>query len=170
MDFVERVGRRRPGGGNDPGSYRPGDVTRLLGLQGLLTHEQFRRLALLASDLGPAWPTEPSPGRWLSLDTKAVLRICTLIDLCGGPTAMEPGRRLMRLRPVREACLGLRAAPFSIADPLLEVQLFRVGSRVLALHQRSLIDPTTGQLGLVVELPVSETRERWRRATRPSDA
>jgi hypothetical protein len=121
--------------------FFPGEVARLLGLEGV-DYAQLRQLFVLTHTLRG----EPEPGRGWSRFTLADLAATeVLVDLGGGREALARGRRLV-FGDVERACDALRAMGFD--NPLLQVPMARHGRRILARVGSHVIEPTSGQMAL----------------------
>jgi hypothetical protein len=121
--------------------FFPGEVARLLGLEGV-EYDQLRKLFVLARLLRG----EPHPGRrWSRFTLGDLAAVEVLVALGGGREQLVAGRRLV-LGEVVKACRALRVS--GIPNPLLQVPMVRVGRRVFAQVDDYLVEPTTGQLAL----------------------
>lgn len=109
-----------------------------------IDYNQVRRLLnLIRKQAGIAELAKHQWARYTLLDIAAMER---LLDLVGGRSALQPGRRL-RLRGVSAALGALRARGFT--NPLLQVNMAKVGSTVVAQVDGTIFDPISGQQLLV---------------------
>jgi hypothetical protein len=122
------------------GYFFPGEVVAMLGLQAA-DYQQMRRLFRLVREQSGV-PVNTGWSRYNLIDV-AAMRV--LVSLCGGAEALTPGRRL-RVECIRTACSALRR--LGIENPLLDVRLRRVGDRVYADLDGSILDPVSGQIAL----------------------
>ena len=135
-----------------PGYFYPGEVARILGLQGI-DYAQLRSLLRIVR------PTGREPGRrWARFDLHDMACLRRALELAGGVEALGPGRQV-RVAALRRACEALRDAGYEY--PLVELSLFRRGSRLLAASAGIVFDPATGQLelGLLVADAASLARQ-----------
>lgn len=131
--------------------YFPGEVVQLLGLQGV-TYDTLRRLHRIAwASVTRGTPAPDLNGAWSRYTATDVARLDVLVDLCGGRAALAPDRRL-NMRGVPEACGAL--LELGSTDPLLEVPMARIGSKIVAILDGFAFEPATGQ----VVLPVAGAR------------
>lgn len=122
-------------------AFFPGEVARLLGLEGV-EYDQLRRLFVLSRVLRG----EPRPGREWSRFTLADLAATeVLLGLGGGRERLVLGRHLI-LGDVELACKALLA--LGVENPLLQVPMARDGRRILARVGEYVIEPVSGQLAL----------------------
>jgi hypothetical protein len=132
----------------DDGYFYPREIVEMLELADVDYHQLRRLFEVVRKQAGTAIPEGWS--RYSLLDI-AALKI--LIDLCGGVSALQRGRRL-RVGPVDEACQALRRQGFD--NPLLDVRMMRDGDRVFAAVDASVLDPVSGQTALAEVLPLAE--------------
>lgn len=121
--------------------FFPGEVARLLGLEGV-EYDQLRKMFVLSRVLRG----EPSPGRQWSRFTLADLAATeVLVGLGGGRERLARGRHLMLggIEPACKALIGL-----GVSNPLLQVPMAREGRRILARVGNYVIEPVSGQLAL----------------------
>lgn len=145
--MAKRVGetaRRRPAqrlrNKEDDGYFFPGEVVAMLGL-GDIDYQQMRRLFRLVREQSGT----PVNAGWSRYSLVDVAALQVLVSLCGGPAALAPQRRL-RIECIRKACSALRG--LGVENPLLDVRLRRIGDRVYAELDGSILDPVSGQLAL----------------------
>lgn len=113
----------------------------MLGL-GAIDYAQLRRMLRIAR----ASKGLSDPGRgWTRFTLADIAAIEILIDLGGGRSVLEQGRRLV-LGDIKETCDALRRLGFE--DPLLQVPLTREGRRIVATINGIRIEPVRGQLVL----------------------
>jgi len=127
----------------DRGYFYPGEVVRILGLEGLDYHQLRRLFRLVAAPVGSAAATSP---KWSRFTFRDLVGLKTAIFLAGGTEALQLGRRL-RLKEVERICEWLRKE-FGVLNPLSEVAFRRDGRRIVAQIQGLSFEPISGQLVL----------------------
>lgn len=122
-------------------AFFPGEVARLLGLDGI-EYDQLRRMFVLSRVLRG----EPSPGRkWSRFTLGDLAATEVLLRLGGGREQLALGRHLI-LGDVERACKAL--IDLGVQNPLLQVPMARDGRRILARVGEYVIEPVSGQLAL----------------------
>jgi hypothetical protein len=121
--------------------FYPGEVVRILNLEGVDYHQLRRlfRLVLSSRDL-PLRATR----RWARFTFQDLLAVKLALDLAGGAAALKPGHRL-RLAALARTCETLRSK-YGLEYPLREAKLERVGATLLAKIKAVEFEPATGQL------------------------
>jgi hypothetical protein len=119
------------------GYFFPGEVARLLRLDGI-DYAQLRRLLKLVRADDP-----PPRGAWGRYSLQDLANLKAAVDLAGGVEALQPGRRL-RIVPLQQAFVALKAAGFP--HPLIDVSLSRLGSRLVARGDGVTFEASNGQL------------------------
>lgn len=115
-----------------------GEAAQLLDIADL-DYRQIRTLYVFVRDQrGLATPA----GSWARFSPVDLICLTRLITLVGGKEQLAPNKRL-RLHAVRQTTRWLRSR--GVANPLLEVPMTRVGSRVLIQLSETDLDPLTGQ-------------------------
>jgi hypothetical protein len=140
-DHVERSPSRRLRGTSAEAVFFPGEVARLLGLDGI-DYSQLRRLFMLARTLRGE---TPPPGSWSCFTLADLASAEVLVALAGGRERLALGRRLA-FGNVEQACVALRQMGFE--HPLLQVPLAREGRTILARVDAYVFEPASGQLTL----------------------
>lgn len=130
---------------DNDGYFFPREVAHLLGIEDIDYHQLRRLFRLVREQSG----TGLNSG-WSRYTLTDIAAVKVVIELCGGPEALQPGRRL-RIDCVAKACTALREQ--GIENPLLDVQLERQGDRIFANLSGTLFDPLTGQTALRAMLP-----------------
>jgi hypothetical protein len=125
----------------DRGYFYPGEVVRILGLEGLDYHQLRRLFRLLA---GSGEPGAGTNNKWARFTFRDLVGLKAAIYLGGGVEALQPGRRL-RLKEVERICKRLREE-FGVLDPLVEVAFRRDGRAIVAQVQGVSFEPLSGQL------------------------
>lgn len=121
--------------------FYPGEVVRILGLEGL-DYRQLARLYELATAHEQTRSRHPS--KWRRFTFEQLVAIRTAFDLVGGQEALHSRCRL-RWKAVEAVCKTLRNE-YGIENPLLQVRLERVGKAVVVHHEGITFDPRTGQM------------------------
>ena len=129
--------------GTESAFFFPGEAAQLLGLEEL----DYRQIRSLFVFIQAQRGIETPPGKWARFSLIDLVCLARLMPLLGGDAKLAHGERLY-LRPVRQTVEWLRG--HGIADPLLEVPMVRVGSRVLIEIDEIAFDPVTGQGALVL--------------------
>jgi len=141
-DHQERAPARRvrDAGEHADGYFFPGEVARLLELDGVDYHQLRRIFRLVREQAG----LKDAAGRqWSRFSFRDLARTEAVLRVCGGREALGPDRKT-NLTGIKQACAALRGQGFT--DPLLQVPLVRQGRRILALVDGAILDPVTGQL------------------------
>jgi hypothetical protein len=113
----------------------------MLGL-GHADYAQLRRLLKLVR-------SRKTPGRrWSRFTLREVAAVQVALRLAGGREALRPGRHLS-IKPIEDTCRVLRLR-YGLAEPLLQANLRREGSRIVATVRNVTFEPVTGQLLLGV--------------------
>jgi hypothetical protein len=129
----------------DEGYFYPGEVVRMIGLEGA-DYRQLRtlfRLARASIDLPLPAPADGN-AKWSRFTLTDISRILVLVELTGGRKVVNreiKGR--LYFDGIQEACRQLRDLGFT--DPLLQVPMRRRGRSVVAIVEDVLIDMNTGQ-------------------------
>ena len=134
-------------------SFYPGEVARILGLEGVDYH-QLRRLYRLVRE--QASLEIPGARKWSRFTFKDLVSLKVAVALAGGKEALSKGRHL-RLKEVERTCQRLRE-DFGLENPLAEVVLRRRGKNTVARVQGLWFEPTSGQMVLA---EVEEAVERY---------
>lgn len=124
-------------------SFYPGEVARILGLEGVDYHQLRRLFRLVRKQAGSE---SPETRKWSRFTFKDLVAIKVAVALAGGAEALSKGRHL-RLRDVEHTCERLREA-FGLENPLTEVILRRRGKITVAHVQGLWFEPTNGQMVL----------------------
>jgi hypothetical protein len=124
-------------------SFYPGEVARILGLEGMDYH-QLRRLFRLVREQGSL--ESPETRKWSRFTFKDLVALKVAVTLAGGKEALSKGRHL-RLKDVERTCQRLREA-FGLENPLTEVVLRRRGKSTVARVQGLWFEPANGQMVL----------------------
>lgn len=115
--------------------FYPHEVAEILAVSEL-DYRQLRRLR-------EAVATVPSVARgWARFSLADVAAVQIGLNLSGGIGRLARGSRLS-VAPVEAACSALRAIGY--ACPVLQVDMIRVGSRILAQIDGNFVDPLNGQ-------------------------
>jgi hypothetical protein len=120
----------------------PNQVAQLLGV-GQVDYGQLRRLFRLVAS------GRTAGRRWTRFTLRDVAAIEVALRLAGGHDALEPGRHLT-IKPVEDACRILRER-YGLEEPLLEADLRREGSSIVATVRHVTFEPLTGQVLLDVK-------------------
>ena len=137
----ERAPRARLRSDLAAAEFFPGEVARLLGLEGV-DYAQLRDL----HRIGRRARGLATPGRkWARYTLADLAAVEVLVTLGGGRDALSKGRRLV-LGDIVRTCDALRGLGFD--NPLLQVPMARDGRRILARVNGFVLEPTTGQLVL----------------------
>jgi hypothetical protein len=119
------------------GMFYPGEVVRILGLEGM-DYQQLRELWRLIS------PAKNMPTRkWARYTFKDLVILRNAIELAGGREALKLGRRL-RVKQLSRVLQALQSQ-FGAQDPLTEIRLERAGSLILAHMSGGKFDPVKSQ-------------------------
>ena len=140
-EHAERAPLRRVHGPAADAVFFPGEVARLLGLEGV-DYSQLRRLFVLARTLRGELP---EPRSWSCFTLADLAATEVLVALGGGREVLTHGRRLV-FGSIERTCLALREMGFD--NPLLQVPLARDGRRILARVDAYVFEPASGQLTL----------------------
>lgn len=152
---VSEHGRR----GNLPSSipqldeevFRPHDLPELLGIADL-DYRQLRKLYELARWQGGR---SVAPG-WAQMSVRDISAMGVAAELALTSVNTLPlTRPRMMLKPVVDACQALLGR--GVIEPLLTVRMQRVGRRVLAVVDGTVMDPTTGQIALDIALASTQS-------------
>lgn len=135
------------------GYFYPGEVARILGLEGVVDYKQMRELFEIVREQAGS-PT-PEAGKWSRFTFRDLVALKAALQLAGGEEALAPGRRL-RLGDVRRICSRLRS--LGLSSPLTEIAFRRRGRVIIAQADGISFEPITGQM-LLVE--VEEALERY---------
>lgn len=120
------------------GYLYPGEVARALAID-VIDYAQLRwfyRLIRSQSD-------QPEPPGWSRYTFTDMACLLIALDLCNGPEALLPGRRLLRSN-LGVACQSL--VDQGISNPLLRVRMVRRGRRIFAEIDGLFLEPGSGQL------------------------
>jgi hypothetical protein len=142
-------------------SFYPGEVARILGLEGVDYH-QLRRLFRLVRE--QACSEGPQIRKWSRFTFKDLLALKVAVTLAGGVEALSKGRHL-RLKDVERICQQLREV-FGLENPLTEVVLRRRGKTAVARVHGLWFEPASGQMVLA---EIEEAVEEYLRELRYSE-
>jgi hypothetical protein len=124
----------------DRGYFYPGQVARMLKLEGV-DYRQLRRLFwVIRRQAGSA---APSAGKWARFTFRDLVALRAAIRLAGGVEALGPGRRL-RTKDLEDLCGRLRES-LDLEDPLSQICLRRIGRTIVARVDGLMFEPLTGQ-------------------------
>jgi hypothetical protein len=119
-----------------PGAFFPGEVVRILGLKDI-DYRQLRDLANLVC------PGRTSRRKWGRYTFEDLVKLRNAIELAGGREALKLNRRL-RIKHLSRVLNALKTQ-LSMANPLAEVKLERVGTSILAHVSGAKLDPIEAQ-------------------------
>lgn len=134
-------------------SFYPGEVARILGLEGVDYH-QLRRLYRLVRE--QASSEIPEARKWSRFTFKDLVALKVAVTLAGGKEALSRGRHL-RLKEVERTCQRLREE-FGLKNPLAEIVLRRRGKSTVARVRGLWFEPASGQMVLA---EVEDAVERY---------
>lgn len=145
-------------------SFYPGEVARILGLEGMDYHQMRRLFRLVRQQAGSE---SPETHKWSRFTFKDLVATKVAIALAGGKEALSKGRHL-RLKEVERTCERLREV-FGLENPLTEVVLRRRGPVTVAHVQGLWFEPANGQMVLAeVEEAVEQYLQELRDGERLS--
>ncbi len=123
--------------------FFPNEVARSLAIEHI-DYSQLRSFYCLIRNPAGTEEGRSAIGRgWSRFTFTDLACLVVAIDRCGGPSLLQPGRRLTWVN-LPEACAALYRQGFQ--TPLLNVQLHRIGRHIYAEFDGLVQDPATGQL------------------------
>jgi len=125
----------------DRGCFYPGEVVRILGLEGM-NYAQLRRLFRLATGTSAA---EDNDRGWARFTFRDLISVKAALALACPENEQGATRRRLRLQRLERICEKLRRE-YGIANPLAELAFTSVDGRIMVRVKGIWFDSETGQL------------------------